>query len=74
MLEAKKRANKGKGLKILIPKEMLQKLTIVFAQVKTGNPSNDILFVLNKKSTEQYNQFNKVMKQGRSYIYEFEKW
>ena len=29
---------------------MLQKLTIFFAQVKTGNPSNDILFALSKKN------------------------
>ena len=28
--------NKGKGLKILTPKQMLQRLTIAIAQVKAG--------------------------------------
>ena len=35
--EAKTKAAKGKGLKILTPKQMLQKLPIAVAQVKAGN-------------------------------------
>ena len=30
------KSNKGKGLKILTPKQMLQRLTIAIAQVKAG--------------------------------------
>ena len=33
----------GKGLKILIPKQMLQRLPIDFAQVKAGNNSESLL-------------------------------
>ena len=34
---------KGKGLKILTPKQMLQRLPIAFAQVKTGTNSENLL-------------------------------
>ena len=37
--EAKQDETKGTGLKILIPKQMLQRLPIVFVQVKAGNNS-----------------------------------
>ena len=37
--EAKNKATKGTGLKILTPKQMLQILPIVLAQVKAGNNS-----------------------------------
>ena len=33
----------GKGLKILTPKQMLQRLPIVHAQVKAGNNSENLL-------------------------------
>ena len=33
----------GKGLKILIPKQMLERLPIALAQVKTGNTSEKLL-------------------------------
>ena len=33
----------GKGLKILTPKEMLQRLPIALAQVKAGNTSENLL-------------------------------
>ena len=39
MSETKYRGNKRKGLKILPPKQMLQRLPIALAQVKTGNNS-----------------------------------
>ena len=33
----------GKGLKILTPKQVLQRLPIALAQVKPGNPSENLL-------------------------------
>ena len=42
--EAKNKAkNEGKGLKILTPKQLLQRLPIVLAQVKAGNDSENLL-------------------------------
>ena len=43
MSEAKYRATKGKGLKMLTPKQMLQRLPIALAQVKAGNNSESLL-------------------------------
>ena len=37
MSEAKYKATKGTGLKILTPKQMLQRLPIALAQAKAGN-------------------------------------
>ena len=34
---------KGKGLKILTPKQMLQRLPIAIVQVKAGNTSKSLL-------------------------------
>ena len=39
MSEAKAKATKATGLKILTPKQMLQRLPIALAQVKAGNNS-----------------------------------
>ena len=39
--EAKYKTKNGKGLKILTPKQMLQRLPIVFSQIKTGNTSEN---------------------------------
>ena len=41
--EAKNKATKGTGLKILTPKQMLQRLPIALAQVKAGNNSESLL-------------------------------
>ena len=41
--EAKAKATKGTGLKILTPKQMLQRLPIALAQVKAGNNSESLL-------------------------------
>ena len=70
----------GKGLKKLIPKQMLQKLPIAFAQLKAGNTRENLLNEIRqiKYSLYQtkgitkkvYNQFNKVKKQNGYYIYE----
>ena len=43
MSEAKTKASKGTGLKILTPKQMLQRLPIALAQVKAGNNSESLL-------------------------------
>ena len=43
MSAAKYRATKGKGLKILTSKKMLQRLPIALAQVKAGNNSKSLL-------------------------------
>ena len=43
MSDAKYRATKGKGLEILTPKQMLQRLPIALAQVKAGNDSESLL-------------------------------
>ena len=62
--EAKNKAeNKGKGLKILTPKQFFQRLPIALAQVKAGNNSENLLheirqiFILcinQKKSLKKY--------------------
>ena len=41
--EAKYRSIHGEGLKILTPKQMLQRLPIALAQVKPGNTSENLL-------------------------------
>ena len=41
--EAKNKATKGTGLKILTPKQMLQRLPIALAQVKAGNDYESLL-------------------------------
>ena len=46
ILEAKKIAKEeqeGKGLKILIPNQMLKRLSIALAQIKAGNNSESLL-------------------------------
>ena len=47
ILEAKRKAAEepttGEGLKILIPKQILQRLPIALAQVKSGNNLEDLL-------------------------------
>ena len=40
--EAKLKATKGRGIKILTPKQMLQRLPIALLQVKAGNNSKNL--------------------------------
>ena len=40
---AKQNETKGKGLKILMPKQMFQRLPIALAHVKAGNNSENLL-------------------------------
>ena len=49
MSEAKLKAIKGTGLKILTPKQMLQRLPIALEQVKAGNNSKKILNEIRRK-------------------------
>ena len=41
--KSKQNETEGKGLKILIPKQMIQRLPIALAQVKAGNNSENLL-------------------------------
>ena len=41
--EARRKATKGTGLRILTPKQMLQKVLIALAQVKAGKNSENLL-------------------------------
>ena len=41
--DARQNKTEGKGLKILTPKQMLQRLPIALAQVKAGNNSESLL-------------------------------
>ena len=43
---AKQNETKGTGLKILTPKQMLQRLPIALAQVKAGNNSENLLNII----------------------------
>ena len=45
---------KSKGIKMLTPKQMLQKLPIALAQVKSGNKSKKLKLVEKKKSLKKY--------------------
>ena len=48
MSEAKHRATKGTGLKVLTPKQRLQSLPIALPQVKAGNNSESLLNEIRK--------------------------
>ena len=41
--QAKNQTTKGKGLEILTPKQLLQRLLMALAQAKTGNNSENLL-------------------------------
>ena len=43
VFDAKNKATKGTGLKILTPKQLFQRLPIALAQVKPGNNSENLL-------------------------------
>ena len=43
LYKSKQNENTGKGLTILAPKQMLQRLPIALAQVKAGNNSENLL-------------------------------
>ena len=57
---------KGKGLKMLTPKQMLQRLTIALAQVKAGNNSENeirqIIYSLYQSNEITKKVYNNLMK------------
>ena len=62
ILEAKRKANEGKGLKILTSKQMLQRLLIAIAQVKAGNNSENLLNEIKQISYSLYQSKKKLKK------------
>ena len=71
---------KSRGLQILVPKQIIWRLTIALAQVKANNTSENLrnaihIFFVSikryKKSIQEYNEFSKVIKQNGYYFYEF---
>ena len=85
--KAKQNKTTGTGIKILTPKQMLQRLPIALAQVKAGNNSESLLneirqivcsFYQSKEITKKYtitksNLFNNERIKDGHYIYEFGK-
>ena len=59
---AKNNETKGKGLKILTPKQMLQRLPIALAQVKAGNNSESFLNDLLRQIVYSLYQFKQMTK------------
>ena len=43
ILEAKRKATEDKGVKMVTPKQLLQRLLIALAQIKAGNTSESLL-------------------------------
>ena len=67
--DAKNNETKGKGLKISTPKQMLQRLPIALAQVKTGNNSESLLseirqivYSLNQSKQMTKKVYNNIIK------------
>ena len=58
---SKQNETEGKGLKILTPKQMLQRLPIALAQVKAGNNSESLLNEIKQIVYSLYNK-NKLLK------------
>ena len=52
--DAKQNETKGTGLKILTPKQMLQRLPIALAQVKAGNNSESLLNEIRQIACSMY--------------------
>ena len=81
--DARKNETEGKGLKILTPKQMLQRLPIALAQVKAGNNSESLLNEIrqivyslyqSKQITKKYtitslSRYSKIIK-NKYYIYQ----
>ena len=85
--DSKHSETKGKGLKILTPKQMLQRLPIALAQVKAGNNSESLLNEIRQVVYSLYQSkqitkkvYNSIIKsiqyctyKDERYIYEFRK-
>ena len=59
--KSKQNKTTGTGLKILTPKQMLQRLPITLAQVKSGNSSENVFNVIRQIVYSLY-QSNKITK------------
>ena len=68
--KTKARATKGTGLKILTPKQMLQRLSIALAQVKAGNNSESLLNKIRQIVYSLY-QSKQITKKVCNHIIEF---
>ena len=68
--EAKTAATKGTGLKIVTPKQMLQRLPISLAQVKAGNNSKNLLNEIGQIVYSLY-QSKQIIKRVYSSIIKF---
>ena len=53
--DAKQNKTEGTGLKILSPKQMLQRLPVALAQVKAGNNSESLLNEMRQITKKVYN-------------------
>ena len=84
LYKSKQNETKGKGLKILTPKQMLQRLPIALAQVKAGNNSESLLNEIRQIAYSLYkskqitkrvynNIINPSTYKNGHYIYEFRK-
>ena len=81
ILEGKRLAKQGTGLKILILKQMLQRLPIALAQIKAGNNSESLLneirkivYSLHQSKEITKKVYNNIIKLLNGYhLYEFGK-
>ena len=71
---AKQNETKGTGLKILTPKQMLQRLPIALAQVKAGNNSENLLNEIRKIVYSLYQSKEITKKVYNNLIKHLEKW
>ena len=69
MSEAKIKAAKGISIKILTPKQMLQRLPIALAQIKAGNNSENLLNEIRKIAYSLY-QSKEITKKIYNHIIE----
>ena len=62
MSVVKNKATKGTRLKILTPKQMLQRLPIILAQVKADNNSRQIVYSLYQSKEITKKVYNNIIK------------
>ena len=77
MSKAKINAAKGTGLKILSPKQMLQRLPIGLAQIKVGNNSENLLNEIRQIAYSLYQSkeiTKKIYNHKVEYSIKYKKW
>ena len=70
----KQNETKGTGLKILTPKQMIQRLPIALAQVKAGNNSENVLNEIRKIICSLYQSKEITEKVYNNLIKSLKKW